>query len=130
MKNVVVALVAALVLAACTGIQRGVAPAPVPGAVEVRVEASVDGSGVGPNVKIGGVPVTQLVKWRGRATVTAIATLVPPAATVYFDGDAEFVVEPVAGAEAQAVAANVRGELVIRRNGVAGALNAPGTIKE
>lgn len=121
-------ILAALALVSCQGIRPGPAPAPTPGALEVRASVSAKGEGTVAPVTVAGTPLTQLVRWSGNATVTAIATLVPPHAVVYIDGDSNLVVEPVAGMEAYAIEAQRKGEIVIRRNGVVGNLNSPGSI--
>jgi len=70
------------------------------------------------------VPTSALVRAHGSMTVTLRAY---PAPFLVIDGDGNVIVEPLPGQEAEAMRAVREGAILIRRNGVAGDLNAPGT---
>lgn len=70
------------------------------------------------------VPTSALVRAHGDMTVT-LRAYPPPFLVV--DGDGNVIVEPLPGKEAEAQAAVRAGHILIRRAGVAGDLNAPGT---
>jgi hypothetical protein len=70
-------------------------------------------------------PVTALVKAHGSMMAT-IRAFPPP--FLVLDGDANLIVEPLPGREQEAVQAVTNGDILIRRNGVAGALNPMGSI--
>ena len=68
------------------------------------------------------VPTSALVRAHGSMTVTLRAY---PAPFLVIDGDGNVIVEPLPGQEAEAMRAVREGAILIRRNGVAGDLNAP-----
>ena len=107
---------ALLLLSACTGASGSLIP--------VKAVGSADGTLTGPQVFIAGVPVNALVKVHGTFTYTVQP--MPPYLT--YDGSWSYIVEPVAGREAEAQAAVLRGDILIRHEGQPAALNAPGSI--
>lgn len=121
--------VLALALAGCQGSLGStkpyvVGPDPIPGQ-GFRFVGHVNGDFDGQGFSYA-VPVTALVKGHGEMTVTARAF--PPPFLV-IDGNANVIVEPIApGKEIEAIQAVQRGEILIRRNGVPGALNPVGSI--
>ena len=68
-------------------------------------------------------PLTALFRLLGNATV--VMQPIPP--YIIYDGDGALIVEPVPGQENAAQDALARGHVLIRRAGVAGLMNAPGT---
>lgn len=111
-------LVVVLVVAGCAGARGGGSLIPV------SAVGSANGTMTGPQVLIAGMPVNDLVTVSGQFTYTLSIT--PPYLT--YDGSWDFVVEPRQGHEAEAARAVAAGEIVIRRNGVLGTINAPGSI--
>lgn len=70
------------------------------------------------------IPTSALVRAHGDFTVTLRAW---PAPFLVVDGTADVIVEPLPGREAEAMAAVRAGHIMVRRNGVPGDLNPPGT---
>lgn len=70
------------------------------------------------------VPTSALVRAHGQMTVT-VRAFPPPFLVI--DGSADLIVEPLPGRESEAMGAVRDGHILIRRNGVPGELNAPGT---
>lgn len=112
-----------LLLASCSsGISQG--PDPLAGhgfRAVIHVEGKAQAQAF-----IEAAPLTALFKVSGNYDITVRAF--PPPYLVY-DGTSDLIVEPVVGQEQQAVHAVVSGQVLIRRNGVPGALNAPGSIR-
>jgi hypothetical protein len=121
--HVVFSLLSVLLLSACAGVvQRG--PDPLAGhgfRALVHVSGDFDGQ-----VLMEAMPLTALIKGHGNATLTG-RPYPPPFLTI--DGDWSLIVEPQPGRESEAIAAIQRGDILIRRNGVAGALNPSGTVR-
>lgn len=127
------ALFAALLLMGCTsGTSNIVRVGPDPQAgTGFRYEAKVNGafegqglSGIIDPATGREIALTTAIRGQGKANLTIRASL--PILTI--DGDANFIVEPVPGREAEAQAAHARGEFVILRAGVPGTMNRPGTM--
>ena len=109
-----------LALASCSAVQTG--PDPIAGhgfRGVVHVSGDFDGQAF-----LEAAPVTALVRGHGNATLT-LRAFPPP--YVVIDGDWNLVVEPAPQREAEAIQAVQRGEILIRRAGIPGALNKPGT---
>ena len=68
-------------------------PAPAPKIGEVRQTSHVDGEGVFGSILVSGVPFTFPARWWGEADVTWVVDALGP--RVYFDGDADFILEPI-----------------------------------
>lgn len=116
------AFVLVLALPACSGVVVG--PDPIPGQ-GFRAVAHVSGD-FDAQAFAYATPLTSLVRAHGNMTVT-VRTFPPPHLTL--DGGADLIVEPAPGLEQEAQAAVLRGEILIRRRGAAGPLNAPGSIQ-
>ncbi len=117
----VLTALAFIALAGCSAVRTG--PDPYPG-VGLRGILNVNGD-FGGQVLADQVPITALIKGHGVATLTVRP--LPPFLSV--DAQADVIVEPAPMREAEAIAAVQRGDILIRRNGIPGALNAPGSIK-
>lgn len=107
----------ALALAGCTSAGGTLVP--------IRATGKASGDAEGPQVFVGGVPMNALVRVHGNVTYTIQAA--PPYVTL--DGDYTIVVEPMPGKELEAQEAIERGDLLIRREGQPGNLNAPGSVR-
>lgn len=118
--RLLLALAAVLLMTGCSAVRFG--PDPTPGLGFrglVHVNGDFDGQALADSV-----PLTALIRGHGDATIT-IRAFPPPFVTI--DGTWNVIVEPVPLREAEAIAAVQRGDILIRRNGVPGALNAPGS---
>lgn len=93
--------------------------------VPIRATGKASGDAEGPQVFVAGVPMNALVRVHGNVTYTVQP--IPPYVTL--DGDYQIVVEPFPGKELEAQQAIERGDLLIRRAGQPGNLNAPGSIR-
>ena len=93
--------------------------------VPLRAVGSASGDATGPQVFLAGVPMNALVKVHGDVKYTVQP--MPPYVTL--DGDYTVIVEPLPGQEQAAQEAVTSGAMLIRRKGVPGALNAPGSIQ-
>lgn len=87
-----------------------------------RLVANVDGKGDA-QVFLAQLPLTALFKVHG--TYRIVAQPIPPYLTV--DGEGDLVIEPMPGQEREAQQAVASGQVLVRRAGVAGLLNPPGT---
>lgn len=94
-------------------------------AIPLRAVGSASGDAEGPQVFLAGVPMNALVKIHGNVKYTVQP--MPPYVTL--DGDYTIIVEPLPGKEAETQEAIQRGDMLIRRAGQPGALNAPGSIR-
>lgn len=116
------AIAFSLLLTACAGIVQG--PAPDPGPLpEVRAIVEAHGHG-GFRSTFNGYPLTAAFRWQGNGELE----FVYPPGTLYFDGDADFVVEPAPGETARARELVASGRVVILRAGRQGGLNPPGSV--
>jgi hypothetical protein len=117
----------AVALTSCTTLGAGgvvAGPDPIPGQgfrFVGHISGDFDGQALAYEV-----PLTALVKVHGNATITARAY--PPPYLVV-DGDLNTIVEPVPMKESEAIAAVRRGDILIRRSGMPGALNPQGSIR-
>ena len=107
-------------LGACSGMSGGGSTV-----IPLRAVGKVAGDMTGPQVFILDQTVNALIKVHGDFSYTVQPF--PPYLT--YDGNFQFLVEPLPGHEAEAIQAVDNGDLLIRRAGVPGALNAVGTIR-
>lgn len=113
----------ALALASCSSVGPGPSPGPSP-TPYLDLAVVVRASGEGDVRGHFGLMQLSLVRWHGNGSIT----IRPIHPYLTFDGDSTWVVEPAPGKEREAQHAVRTGAILIRRNGVPGALNAPGTI--
>jgi hypothetical protein len=123
-----IALVAILALVACNSLNGATKPyviGPDPQAGQgFRFIGHVSGDFDGQGFAYAN-PITALVKAHGEMMVT-IRAFPPP--FLVLDGNGNLIVEPLPGREQEAIQAILNGEILIRRNGIAGALNPMGSI--
>ncbi len=116
-----------MIAAGCAGVSGGdavhIGPDPKPGQ-GFRAIAHVNGD-FDFQTYVEMIPTSALVKGHGEALITVRAW---PAPFLVIDGDANVIVEPLPGKEAEAMHAVRVGDILIRRNGMAGDLNPPGSI--
>lgn len=120
MLRTVILLFAVAALVSCRGVEVG--PDPIPG-VGFRGVAHVSGD-FDAQTFADATPTSALVRGHGKATITA--RVYPPPFLV-IDGEADLIVEPLPGREQEAMQAVREGHVLIRRAGVPGDLNAPGS---
>ncbi len=116
MKHLILA--ACVVLTGCASGQGGGTLIPV------KAVGSISGDSSGPQVLIAGVPMNALLKIHGQFTYS----VQPVAPFVSYDGDWNYIIEPVPGMEVEAQNAVLRGDILIRHDGAPSTLNAPGSI--
>ncbi len=102
---------ALLALAGCQGVSVRPGPAPTPTPLSFRVVTHVSGSGDIQSF-VGAVPYSAFLRWSGNGTIEAVVDAM--GVVLYLDGDSTFIVEPVAGREAEAAQAFAMGRVVMR----------------
>ncbi len=102
---------ALLALAGCQGVSVRPGPAPTPTPLSFRVVTHVSGSGDIQSF-VGSTPYSAFLRWSGNGTIEAVVDAM--GVVLYLDGDSTFIVEPVAGREAEAAQAVAMGRVVMR----------------
>lgn len=122
-------IIAALLLCSCAvapaprGVDDVIVPQPIIG---IRQVSRASGEGTFGSLFIGPYPFTYPMRWRGTGTVIL---QYPGKPHIIFDGEGEFVVEPLdASSTAAAIQAVLNGDVVIRNAGQRGVLSPVGTI--
>lgn len=121
MRTILVVTVALVLCSGCSAVPADEVQGPLVATPEFVINASGEGDAQG---VWGGIPLTARFAWRGTGQIRFRSQ--PP--YVVFDGNAEFIVEPLPPQAAQAQEDVAAGRVLIRRAGVPGHLNPPGSI--